>query len=111
MTTEDPPLTQRDTPDSEAAPSLILKSITIPEPIPLTFNDTQDDTLKANIANFNQKLTIVHALWSTCNSFGKALSLLSQIDKLIIQRCEIMGHPYGASSRSNAKGDIVYPND
>lgn len=110
MTTDDDKALSADE-DETHPPSLLSKDIKIPEPIPMTFNDNQDDTLRANIQNYNTKLAVVHGLWSTCNSFGKAVSLLNLIDKLIIQRCEILGHPYGASVRSNAKGNIVYPND
>lgn len=98
-------------PQSESLPSIIPDNLTIPEPILLSFQDTEDDVQKANIELYNTRLKVVHALWSKANSFSKALTLLNEIDKLIQMRANIMGTPYGVTARNLPKGSIVYPAD
>ena len=96
---------------SSPPPSLIPPTVTIPEPIPLDIQHSATDTLKANIEAYNTMLKVTHTLWTQVNSFGKAMTLLNQVEKLIKLRAEIMGHPYGVSARSSGKGSVIYPDD
>ena len=96
-------------PDPDA-PALIPNN-TIDLPQPLTFNDSQDETLKANIVTYNNLVKALHVLFSKANSFGKALALIKESKDLIELRCKIMGHPYGARDRAQSKNSIVFPID
>jgi hypothetical protein len=105
-------MTTEDEQEKETSlPSIVPSSINIPAPLPLEFRHNQDDTLKANIQAYNTMLAVVHGLWGKANSFGKALALINQVEKLIKLRSEIMGHPYGTTARQTLKGNIVYPDD
>ena len=97
--------------EASELPSVISSSVVIPAPIPLKFQDSQDDTLKANIQTYNTMLAVVHGLWGKASSFGKAIALLNQIEKLIKLRAEIMGHPYGVAVRESNKRYTIYPDD
>ena len=97
--------------EPQSLPSVIPNGVIIPEPIPLKFQDSPDETMKANIQTYNTMLAVVHGLWEKASSFGKAIALLGQIEKLIKLRAEIMGHPYGVAVRESNKRNTIYPDD